>query len=280
MKAKIVAEIGSNHLGSVPLCKKMIKYLSKMDCDYVKLQKRDPDECIPDKLKNNIVDSPWGKIKYIDYRKKLEFNESQVIEILDYCDKLKIKLFFSVWDFSSLDLLKKYFNIIKIPSPLISNLKLCKEASKFNLKIMSTGMSTEKQIQKCFNILNPNVIMHCVSIYPCPHNKVFLNYIKFLIEKYTCDIGYSGHEEDLGVSCAAVALGATWIEKHFSLNKKAKVSDSKVSLNAKEFSYLIKNIRQIELSLEKNKSNRTLFKEEFFNKNKLRTDLRRISRRL
>jgi N-acetylneuraminate synthase len=268
----IVAEIGINHNGSVHLCKQLINIASVAGCNYVKIQKRTPDICVPEDQKNKIRNTPWGEMTYLDYKKQIEFNEEQISDLIQYAKQQGVTLFASVWDISSSELMSKYTNITKIPSALITNIDLCKHARKsFNTLIISTGMSTEEEIEECINACDPDIIMHTNSTYPCPVEEINLNYIKWLQKKWsTKQIGYSGHEYGLVSTFVAVALGATWVERHITLNHNMWGSDHLSSLEPAGLFKLVKGIRDIESSLSYPEGPRTLMSGEKTKKENLR----------
>ena len=269
---KIIAEIGINHNGSIEICKELIKLSKETGCDYVKIQKRNPDICIPDEQKNIIKETPWGKIKYIDYKWKLEFSEEQIKELVDYSKRLNIDFFASVWDIDSVKLMAKYTKIGKIPSALITDLQLCKIAREyFDFLIISTGMSNEKEIEECINICKPDVIMHTNSTYPCPIDELNLNYIIHLKNKWKdSEIGYSGHEFGLVTTFAAVALGANWIERHITLDRNMWGSDQLSSIEPVGLFKLVKGVRDIEKACKYESGPRIEFEGEQTKKKSLR----------
>ena len=166
---KIIAEIGINHNGSMDECKKMIMLSKVSGCDYVKIQKRNPDQCVPEKQKSVMRKTPWGEMTYLEYKYKLEFNEEQIKELCDYSREIGIEFFASVWDLDSVALMSKYTRIVKLGSPVINNLELLKATRKaFDFVIMSTGMSTEEEIESAVEACKPEVIMHTNSTYPWP----------------------------------------------------------------------------------------------------------------
>jgi N-acetylneuraminate synthase len=269
---KIIAEIGINHNGSIDICKKLIDLAKKTGCDYVKIQKRNPDICVPENQKNKIRETPWGEMTYLEYKKRLEFSEEQIIELIEYSNNIGISFFASVWDKDSVDLMAKYTNITKIPSALINDLELCKYArEKFNFLIISTGMSTENEIEKCVNICNPNVIMHTNSTYPCPLEELNLNYIHWLKVKYNNkEIGYSGHEYGLVTTFATVAMGVRWIERHITLDRTMWGSDQLASIEPAGLDKLVKGIRDIEKATKYEIGPRIFFENENKKKESLR----------
>ena len=153
---KIIAEIGINHNGSIEICKKMMLLARYSGVDYVKIQKRTPELCVPEDQKNKEKDTPWGKMTYLEYKERIEFNEEQIKELYEYAHEIGVEFFASVWDIPSVDLMCKYTKIGKIPSALVTDLELCKYArEKFELFMISTGMSTEEEIEQCVAACDP-----------------------------------------------------------------------------------------------------------------------------
>jgi N-acetylneuraminate synthase len=269
-KVKIIAEIGINHNGSLDIAKRLIDAAVVAGCDYAKFQKRTPDICVPDHQKNKLRDTPWGTIKYIDYKKKIEFEKEQYDELFRYVKDKPIEIFASVWDKPSVDFMKKYGGPMKIGSASINNLELCKYArDNTDTLIISTGMSTESEIENCVNTCNPDVIMHTNSTYPSPVGALNLSYIKWLKNKWNVDIGYSGHEWGLVTTFAAVVLGCSWVERHLTLDRSMWGSDQLSSVESQGFIKLVKGIRDIEKAMGK-EGPRTLLQGELAKKNSLR----------
>lgn len=268
----IIAEIGINHNGDIEKCKKMIQIASFCGVNYVKIQKRNPDICVPEHQKNIIKSTPWGKMNYIDYKKKIEFNEEQIKELIKFSNELNIDFFASVWDKDSVDIMSKYCKIGKIGSACITDIELCKYArEKFNFLIISTGMSTEEEIENCVNNCNPDVIMHTNSTYPCTVDELNLNYIIHLKNKYkNVDIGYSGHEYGLVTTFATIPLGVKWIERHITIDRTEWGSDQSSSIEPPGLYKLVKGIRDIELAFKYEPQNRILFEKELEKKKTLR----------
>ena len=236
-KPFLIAEIGINHNGSVKLAKKLIDLAKDSGFDAVKFQKRNPDISTPESQKSKIRNTPWGDITYIDYKKKIEFGQKEYKEIDKYSKKLKIIWFASAWDIESLKFLKKFkskYN--KVASAMLTNLDLVEKIAKEKkLTFISTGMSTIQDIQKTINIFKKNkckfVLMHCVSQYPCPDEKLNLKMIQTLKEKFKCDVGYSGHETTVSPSIFAYFLGANYIERHITLDRSMWGTDQAASLS-------------------------------------------------
>ena len=272
MSTKIISEIGINHNGDMDLAKKLIMVSAAAGADFVKIQKRNPDVCVPEDQKAKMRDTPWGRMTYLDYKKRIEFDETQIQELIDFSEKAGITFFASVWDCDSVDVMAKYTTIGKIPSALITDLELCRYArEKFSTLIISTGMSTEEEIVACVSACSPNVIMHTNSTYPCPVEDLNLNYIHWLKEKYPhADIGYSGHEYGLVTSFAAVTLGATWVERHVTLDHTMWGSDQSSSIEPSGLFKLVKGIRDIEQATQYPIGPRVQFEKENVKKASLR----------
>ena len=270
MAIKVIAEIGINHNGSLDLTKKLIDAACLAGFDYVKFQKRNPDVCVPDDQKNVIRDTPWGKMTYLEYKYRVEFGKEEYDEIDRYCKEKGIGWFASVWDNDSVDFMSEYCRISKIPSALITDKELCQYARrKFDYLIISTGMSTEVEIEDCVSNCNPDAIMHTNSTYPSPINELNLKYINWLSNKYSREVGYSGHEFGLTTTFATVAMGVTWIERHVTLDRTLWGSDHVASVEPAGMMKLIKGIRDIEVSLGSG-GERELLKSELAKRKTLR----------
>ena len=236
-KPFLIAEIGINHNGSIKLAKKLIDLAVETGFDAVKFQKRNPDISTPEHQKSKIRNTPWGDITYLDYKKKIEFGLKEFKEIDAYCKKYKIIWFASAWDLDSQRFLKKFktrFN--KVASAMLTNYELIEEIAKERkLTFISTGMSSMKTIEKSLNIFKKNkckfVLMHCVSTYPCPEEKLNLNMIVTLKNKFKCNIGYSGHETTVSPTVLAYSLGAEYIERHITLDRSMWGTDQAASLS-------------------------------------------------
>ncbi len=270
---KIVAEIGINHNGSIENCKKMIMLSKVAGADYVKIQKRNPDVCVPEHQKSKMRQTPWGEMTYLEYKYKIEFNEEQIKELVDYSNSLGIKFFASVWDPDSAKLMSKYTNVAKLGSASINDLELCKITRElFDFVIISTGMSTEEEIEQAIDAAKPDVVMHTNSTYPCPVEDLNLRYIEHMKNKWgsIAEIGYSGHEYGLVTSYAAVALGATWVERHITLDRNMWGSDQSSSIEPDGLIKLVKGIKAIEKATQYEPGPRKQFKGENSKKESLR----------
>lgn len=269
---KFIAEIGINHNGSLELCKKMMMLAKIAGCDYAKIQKRNPDVCVPESQKQKRRQTPWGEMSYIDYKYKVEFTEEQIKELFDFSKTIDINFFASVWDKDSVDVMSKYTDIAKLGSASINDLDLCKYArEKFNFLIISTGMSTEEEIEECVNVCNPDVIMHTNSTYPCPDEDLNLRYIQWLKEKYPDkEIGYSGHEYRLSTTVVAAGLGASWIERHITLDRNMWGSDQKSSIEPAGLFHLMDQLRVCEKATQYPPQKRLQFEGENSKRESLR----------
>ena len=272
---KVIAEIGINHNGSMDLCKQLLMIAKTSGCDYAKIQKRNPDVCVPEEQKLKPKSTPWGDMTYLEYKHKIEFNEEQIQELCNYSDSIGIKFFASVWDLDSVDIMCKYTKIGKLGSASINDLELCKYArEKFNFLIISTGMSTEEEIEECVEVCNPDVILHTNSTYPCPAEDLNLKYMKWLEKKYpNKEIGYSGHEYGLVTTFAAVALGAEWVERHITMDRSMWGSDQSSSINPEGTFKLVRGIRAIEKAIQYPPGPRKQFQGENAKRESLRKKL-------
>lgn len=249
MSVKIIGEIGINHNGDLELCKKLIDSAVLAGCDYVKFQKRNPDVCVPEEQKSKPKSTPWGDMTYLEYKYKVEFGKEEYDEIDRYCKEKGIGWFASVWDKDSVDFMANYGSITKIPSALITNKELVQYArEKFDYLIISTGMSTEDEVEEAVMISNPDVIMHTNSTYPSPIEELNLEYIHWL-KKYGVEVGYSGHEYGLVTTFATIPMGVTWIERHITLDRTLWGSDQIASVEPAGLMKLVKGVRDIEKSL-------------------------------
>ncbi len=248
----IIAEIGINHNADMEIAKRLIDIAKSSGCDAVKFQKRNPDVCVPEHQKGVMRDTPWGRMTYLDYKYKIEFEKEEYDIIDEYCQSRDIDWSASPWDLDSLKFLSQYnIPFIKIPSALLTYDELLLESCKTGKKvILSTGMSTEKEIDHAVKILQDNAtefaILHCNSSYPAPLEELNLSYIKTLKNKYNCQVGYSGHEFRLGTTVASVYLGAEILERHITLDRTMWGSDHMSSVEPQGLIKLVKGVRELE----------------------------------
>tara|TARA_R100000322_G_scaffold55942_2_gene34730 strand:- start:3691 stop:4524 length:834 start_codon:yes stop_codon:yes gene_type:complete len=248
----IIAEIGINHNGSLETAKKLIDVAAVAGCDAVKFQKRNPDVCVPEHQKSVMRDTPWGKMTYLDYKYKVEFEKREYDIIDQYCRDKNIAWSASPWDLDSLNFLMGYdIPFIKIPSAMITNEELMKASAATGKKIIfSTGMSTLEEIDQAVQWMNetntPFSLLHCNSTYPAPLEDLNLSCIPVLKEKYQCEVGYSGHEFRLGTTVAAVYLGASILERHITLDRTMWGSDHLASVEPQGLIKLVRGVRELE----------------------------------
>tara|TARA_X000000950_G_C13686518_1_gene566172 strand:+ start:22 stop:873 length:852 start_codon:yes stop_codon:yes gene_type:complete len=251
----LIAEIGINHNGKISLAKKLIDLAKKTGFDAVKFQKRTPEITTPKSKANDQRETPWGKISYLDYKKKIEFEKKEFDIIDKYCRKKNIHWFASPWDIKSSMFLKQYklkFN--KIASPMLTNLDLLVHVSKQKkFTFISTGMSRMKDVENAVKIFRKNkckfAILHCVSTYPCKEEDLNLKLIHKYKKKFNSEIGYSGHEKSVSPSLMAVCMGATIVERHITLDRTMWGTDHASSLEENGMRNLVELIRKFQVCI-------------------------------
>lgn len=248
----IIAEIGINHNGSLEIAKKLIDVSVQCGCDAVKFQKRSINKVYSKEILDSLRESPWGKTQR-EQKEGLEFGLKEYSEIDKYCRIRGIDWFASAWDLESLDFCNNFnFKYNKIASAMIIDLNFLKAVAKQKkYTFISTGMSTRKNIIDAINIFKeyktPFEIMHTVSTYPMKTEDANLKCIQTLRETFGCNVGYSGHESSgYLISDIAVALGATSIERHITLDRAMYGSDQAASLEISGLFRQVKDIRQID----------------------------------
>jgi len=247
----ITAEIGINHNGDLHLAKKLIKSAKDAGCNAVKFQKRTVDKVYSQELLDSPRDSPWGNTQR-DQKNGLEFTLKQYSLIDQYCKKLKILWFVSCWDIQSqIDLRKFKTKYNKIASAMLIHEKLLQTvAEEKKHTFISTGMSTIRQISKAVSIFRENKcsfeLMHSHSAYPMSIEEANLKVINTLRKRFNCKVGYSGHETEPYLACIlAVALGASSIERHITLDRSMYGSDQAASLEPEDFKRMVRDVRNI-----------------------------------
>lgn len=271
MKTKIIAEIGINYAYGTTIDKflanamKLIDVASIAGVDYVKFQKRTPELCVPQAERLKAKNVPWRKEEttYFQYKLDIEFEREAYKEIDKYCDSKGMKWFASVWDKSAVDFMRGFETMLpngkwgvmtKIPSALINDLNLVEYAREnSDFLLISTGMSTQEEIDLAISAGRPDVVFHTNSTYPSPIEELNLDYITYLnhvnkgndFEK-KFEVGYSGHEFGLTTTVAATLLGATWVERHITLDRSLWGSDQMASVEPQGLIKLVKSIRDVE----------------------------------
>jgi N,N'-diacetyllegionaminate synthase len=254
----IIAEAGVNHNGNIELAKKMVDTVVDIGADAIKFQTFHSNSIVINSAKKaNYQQETTGKIEsQLDMLKKLELNEDQYIDLYNYCKKKNILFLSTAFDFESIDFLESLnIFIYKIPSGEINNLPhLIKIAKTGKSVILSTGMSTLGEVKIAVGILKQNgageiTVLHCNTEYPTPYEDVNLNAMLTMQKELGLKVGYSDHTPGIEVPIAAVAMGASVIEKHFTLDKNMEGPDHKASLEPPEFAAMVKAIRNIEKAL-------------------------------
>jgi len=260
----IIAEAGVNHNGSIKLAKDLIDVAVESGADAVKFQTFKAE---------NLVSKTAEKADYqkkttdalesqFDMIKKLELDVSTHKELLAYCQEKGIMFLSTPFDHDSIDLLSDLgLQIFKIPSGEITNLPYLKHIGSFGKRvILSTGMSDLKEVEDALSILidagtsKTNItVLHANTMYPTPMEDVNLNAMLTIQKEFDISVGYSDHTLGIEVDIAAVAMGATVIEKHFTLDKVMDGPDHKASLEPEELMIMVKGIRNIEKALGSSK---------------------------
>jgi N-acetylneuraminate synthase len=249
----VVAEVGINHNGDLGIAKKLIDAARLAGVDAVKFQKRTPELCVPEDQRDKMRETPWGYISYLDYRYRVEFDKDSYQEIDRYAEQGDIDWFVSVWDEPSIDFMEAFDPICyKIPSASLTDHALLKHARQTGRPmILSTGMSTMAQIEAAVDVIGTQdlLITHATSSYPCLPGELNLKMVATLRDKFPCPIGYSGHEVGLVPSAVAVALGASLVERHITLDRAMWGSDQAASVEPGGFMKLVKYLRVTEEAL-------------------------------
>lgn len=259
-KVLIIAEAGVNHNGSIKLAKKLIDVAVNANADIVKFQTFKAE---------NLVTKNAKKAKYqkqenlknesqFEMLKKLEIKLEDHKKLISYCRKKKILFLSSPFDLESINLLNKLgLKIFKVPSGEITNFSFLRNIGKLKKKvILSTGMANIKEIEDALKVLikfgtkkKDITILHTNTAYPTPMKDVNLKAMLTIRKKFKTLVGYSDHTKGIEASIAAVAMGASCIEKHFTLNRKMKGPDHKASLIGEELKKMIRKIRETEIAL-------------------------------
>lgn len=237
-KPYLIAEIGINHNGDLNIAKDLIVKAKEAKFDAVKFQKRTIEVVYSKVILDTPRESPWGTTTR-EQKIGLEFNDDKFNEIDKFCKNLKIDWFASAWDIQSLSFLDKYdLKFHKIASALIVDKEFLEEVAKRKKHtFISTGMSTINDIDSAVDIFRKNdcsfELMHCISTYPMKVEDANLITINSLKEKYKCNVGYSGHENGVVVSLAALQFNISSLERHITLDRTMYGSDQSASLEPK-----------------------------------------------
>ena len=256
----IIAEAGVNHNGEMSLAKKLIDEAADAGADLVKFQTFSADRLVTRQAKKADYQSvATGDVEsQHQMLSRLELSANMHHELIDYCVIRKIEFLSTGFDIKSIDLLINLgINHFKIPSGEISNLPYLRHIGQFNKSvILSTGMSTLGDIEAAIDVLEQAgtarsliTVLHCTTEYPAPMAEVNLHAMQSIQTAFGVDVGYSDHTEGIEVAIAAAALGATVIEKHFTLDRNLPGPDHKASLEPYKLKSMVSAIRNIEKAL-------------------------------
>jgi len=259
-KPKVVAEIGCNHMGNIEIAKELISLAFNSGAGYVKFQKRNNRELLTSDQYNSPHPEPRNSFgdTYGKHREFLEFSVEQNKELKEYCDNLGIVFSTSVWDVSSAkEMIALGLEFIKVPSACNNNFELLGVLrDNYSGQVqLSVGMTTKGEIEKIVKFFELKdvaksrlLIYSCTSGYPVPAKDVSLLEINWLYENYydrVSEIGFSGHHLGSNIDISAYSLGARWIERHFTKDKKWKGTDHGASLEPVELSNLVNSLNEV-----------------------------------
>lgn len=267
----IIAEIGINHNGSLKDAKRLIDMAVSNGCNAVKFQKRTVDVVYSKEELERPRPNVFGETNG-DLKRGLEFGLEEYKEIDEYCKQKNIMWFASCWDKGSVDFIDQ-FNppCYKIASASLTDDELLKYTkSKGKPILLSTGMSTMEEIEHAMEILGEEntIIYHCTATYPSNSNEINLNCINTLKERFSCPVGYSGHERGIAPSILAVGLGACSVERHITLDRTNWGSDQAASLETPGLFHMVRDIRQVPTLLSDGK--KVVYEREIPIRKKLR----------
>jgi N-acetylneuraminate synthase len=249
-----IAEIGINHNGSRDIALQLIEGAHRAGCDAVKLQKRTPELCTPRDQWHVQRETPWGRLSYLDYRRKIELLHDDYAAIDRRCKELGMAWFASCWDEESVDFIEAFDPpCYKAASASLTDHALLRKMRATGRPlVVSTGMSTMDEILAAVEAVGTRdlLLAHSTSTYPCPPSELNLKMILTLKAMYpSVPIGYSGHETGLVPTFSAVSLGATFVERHVTLDRAMWGSDQAASVELAGLARLVAGIRDIEEAL-------------------------------
>lgn len=249
----VVGEIGINHNGDLAIAKQLMDVARHTGCQAVKFQKRTPDICTPKDQRDMLRDTPWGRMTYLDYRYRVEFDEAAYAAIDAHARELGLHWFASPWDEPSVDFLERFNPVChKVASASLTDDGLLRKLKATGRPvILSTGMSTMEEIRHAVSLLDRErlLICHATSTYPCKPEELNLRMIGTLGAEFGVPVGYSGHETGLQATLAAVTLGAVMVERHITLDRSMWGSDQAASVEPGGLERLVRDIRVIEAAL-------------------------------
>lgn len=256
----IIAEAGVNHNGSIQTAKQLIDVAAEAGVDYVKFQTFKASKLVTKSAARAEYQNTNTKDSDSQYEmlKKLELSEADHLELISYCKTKNIKFLSTGFDLESVQFLADIgITLAKIPSGEITNLPyLEKVASLYSDFILSTGMANMQEVKDAYQVMiNAGVepsritVLHCNTEYPTPMQDVNLKAMLHIEKELGTAVGYSDHTLGIEVPIAAVALGASVIEKHFTLDRELPGPDHRASLEPEELKVMVKAIRNIELAI-------------------------------
>ena len=257
-KVLIIAEAGVNYNGSLDLAYRMVDKAKEAGADIVKFQTG-----VPEKVMSKFAEKAEYQKKttgegesQLDMVRKLMLKFEEFVPLKKYCKDKAIRFLSTPFDLSSIEFLDKLgCDLWKIPSGEITNLPyLLKVASIGKDIILSTGMSTLAEVREAINVLRDNgagkiTLLHCTTEYPAPYTDVNLKAMITMRETFGLEVGYSDHTPGIEIPVAAVAMGATVIEKHFTLDRNMEGPDHKASLEPDELAAMVRSIRNVEMAI-------------------------------
>lgn len=248
---KLVAELGINHNGEIENVITMMNMAKLAGFEYVKFQKRDLDLVIPLEDRDKLRDTPWGTIRYMEYKQHLELNHNDFCDIADWCDDNDMQWFASPWDVNSLDFLNDFgMPYVKVASACVTNTPLLQAIAVCGIPvIMSTGGSTRDQVNEAAAILGDHLqyVLACTASYPSVPDEQNLKFISRLACDYPdCKVGFSNHNPGVLFAAASVCFGARMIETHITIDRAMYGSDQAASVELEGMMKLNKYVRSLE----------------------------------
>jgi N-acetylneuraminate synthase len=248
----VVAEIGINHNGNLDLARRLIEAAANAGCDAVKFQKRTVDVVYSAQELARPRESPFGTTNG-ELKRGLELGREAYEQIDRLCRRLGLMWFASCWDKASVDFMEQFdAPCYKVASPCLTDDDLLAHVRRTGRPVvMSTGMSSVDEIDRAVRLVGKSqlVLLHCTSAYPATVEELNLRVIPWMAERYGVPVGYSGHEVGLYTTLAAVTLGASFIERHFTLDRTMWGTDQVASVEPHGMARLVKDIRAVEVAL-------------------------------
>lgn len=254
----IIAEAGVNHNGSIELAKEMVDVAKRAGVDYIKFQTFNPEKLVSryaQKAKYQ-EETTGADESQLNMLRKLTLSNEQFVELKCYCEEKQIGFISTPFDLDSIDFLEELdMDFWKIPSGEITNLPYLKKLACTKRKVvMSTGMADMSEIKSAVSLLEENgvkdiTLLQCNTQYPTPYSDVNLKAMNHIKDETGKPVGYSDHTQGIAIPIAAVAMGATVIEKHFTLDKNMEGPDHRASLEPDELEEMVRGIRQVEMAL-------------------------------